>query len=413
MDVPPFVSELSRRVAARGGRALLVGGPVRDHLLGRRVNDWDLEVFGLEEAGLVEVLGSLGRVNAVGRSFGVYKIQTRQHEYDVSMPRRDSKVGAGHRGIHVEGDPHMSPREAARRRDLTINAMMYDPLTGEILDPWGGRDDLQSRQLRAVDDETFLEDPLRALRVAQFAARLAFTPVPALIALCRTAALGELPAERVQGEWMKLLVKGVEPSRGMAFAREAHILRRVFPELVDDPPTDAALDRLVPARDAFEADGRKLAAMLLCWLHLTPADGVVATLDRLWVHRQGSYAVRERVLEARSELDATPSDDRALRSLSTRAEVELVLRVRAALTGDPAIPAALQRAAELGVLTEAPAPFLRGRDVTALGVPPGREMGRMLKDIYAMQIEGTVSSREDALAVAAERARVADDGAGG
>lgn len=413
MNVPPFVSELSRRVAARGGRTLLVGGPVRDHLLGRPVNDWDMEVFGLEEPALVEVLGSLGRVNAVGRSFGVYKIQTRQHEYDVSMPRRDSKVGSGHRGIHVEGDPHMSPREAARRRDLTINAMMYDPLTGEILDPWGGQDDLAAGRLRAVDADTFLEDPLRALRVAQLAARLGFTPVPALIELCRTAALGELPAERIQGEWVKLLVKGVQPSRGMAFAREADILRRVFPEAVDDPGTDAALDRLVPDRDRLDQDGRKLAAMLLCWLHRTPAEGVVATLDRLWVHRQGSYAVRDRVIEARSELDATPSDDRALRSLSTRAEVELVLRVRQAITGDPAIPAALHRAGELGVLTEPPAAFLRGRDVTALGVAPGREMGRILKDIYAMQIDGAVASREEALSVARERARLAGDRAGG
>jgi tRNA nucleotidyltransferase (CCA-adding enzyme) len=408
MIVPGFVSELARRAAARGGRALLVGGPVRDFLLGRPVNDWDVEVFGLEETALVEVLGTLGRVNAVGRSFGVYKIQSKGHEYDVSMPRRDSKVGSGHRGIHVEGDPSMSPKEAARRRDLTINAMLYDPLTEEILDPWGGRDDLAARRLRAVDDDTFLEDPLRALRVAQFAARLAFTPVPALVALCRTAALGELPAERIQGEWVKLLLKGVEPSRGMMFAREAEILSRVFPEAVDDPATDLALNRL--AGVAMEPDGRRLAAMLLCWLHLTPPPGVVATLDRMWVHRQGSYAVRERLLEAHGHLDATPHDDRALRRLAVEAEVWLTLAVRGAITEDHSVAAALARAQQIGVLTDAPEAFLKGRDITALGVAPGPSMGRLLKEIYALQVEGTVASRADALAVAR---RLVEDAPGG
>jgi tRNA nucleotidyltransferase (CCA-adding enzyme) len=411
MKVPPFVSELARRTAARGGRALLVGGPVRDFLLGRPINDWDVEVFGLPEPILVEVLATLGRVNAVGKSFGVYKIQSKSHEYDVSMPRRDSKVGTGHRGIHVEGDPDMSPKDAARRRDLTINAMLADPLTGQILDPWGGQADLAERRLRAVDDDTFLEDPLRALRVAQFAARLGFTPVPALVALCRTADLQSLPAERIQGEWVKLLVKGVQPSRGMVFAREALILSRVFPEVVDDSATDAALDRLVAARETLEPDGRRLAAMLLCWLHLTPRPGVEKTLDRLWVHRQGSYAVRERLLEAHSHLASTPGDDRGLRVLSTRAEVWLALAVRGAITEDPAVPSAIERARELGVLTDPPAAFVQGRDIAALGVKPGPKMGRLLKDIYAMQVEGTVTSRDDAMAVA--RSRVVDDGQGG
>jgi tRNA nucleotidyltransferase (CCA-adding enzyme) len=397
MNAPPFTLELARRVAARGGRALLVGGPVRDHLLHRPVNDWDVEVFGLPEDKLVEVLRGLGRVNAVGRSFGVYKIQSKGSEYDVSMPRRDSKIGAGHRGIHVEGDPDMSPKEAARRRDLTINAMMCDPLTGEVIDPWGGRDDLAARRLRAVDDDTFLEDPLRALRVAQFAARLGFTADPALVALCRTAALHELPAERIQGEWVKLLLKGVQPSRGMRFAREAEILSRVFPEVVDDPATDAMLDRLTLPRAGLGPEGRQLAAMLLCWLHRTPIADAERTLDRLWIHRVGSYAARERILAALPHLGATPPDARALRTLSTQAEVWLTLTVRGAVFEDPEIPDAIDRAIALGVLTDPPEALLKGRDVTSLGVTPGPAMGQLLKALYALQIDGTVATREQAL----------------
>ncbi len=172
-----------------------------------------MEVFGLPEDDLERLLRRLGRIDAVGRSFGVYKLRPRGwqdgREIDVAIPRRDSKIGPGHRGIDVVGDPDMSIREAARRRDLTVNAILWDIVADELIDPWNGLSDLRDRVLRAVDEQTFLEDPLRALRVVQFAARLSFAPTERLLQICRSAALDELPAERVRSEWEKLLFKSV------------------------------------------------------------------------------------------------------------------------------------------------------------------------------------------------------------
>lgn len=398
-EIPALLTELANRCRAAGGRALLVGGGVRDWLLGMQPVDWDVEVFGLAEDRLREVLDSLGRVDAVGRSFGVYKLHRGPLELDVSLPRRDSKVGAGHRGIAVQGDPTMTPAEAARRRDLTINALMLDPLTGDVIDPWGGRDDVAAGRLRAVDPDTFLEDPLRALRVVQFAARFGFDVVPELEALCRSAALDELPAERVQGEWLKLLLKGRRPSAGLGVARRTAILTRVFPEAaaVDRPEVDAALDRLAAgARDAASPEGRRLALMLAAWLHGGDAATVEATLDRLWLHRWKGYALRDRTVAAVANGGATPDDDAALRRLATQAEPELVLLVAWATTGDDAALRRLERARDLGVAHEPPEPLLRGRHLKALGVPPGPAMGRLLEHVYALQLDGAVTDFDGA-----------------
>ena len=151
----PDVVRLALAVRKAGGRALLVGGWVRDRALGIQSKDLDVEVHSLDEDRLAEILRRMGRVNVVGRSFGVYKLTVGAHTLDVSLPRRDSKVGPGHRGIAISGDPHMGIVEAARRRDLTVNAMLYDPLTGETLDPHGGLVDLAARRLREVDCARF------------------------------------------------------------------------------------------------------------------------------------------------------------------------------------------------------------------------------------------------------------------
>lgn len=406
LPVPPVIETLARRVADQGGRAWLVGGCVRDHLMGVPLKDLDVEVFGLPADALLTLLRKLGRVDAVGRSFGVFKLRPRgsapdDPEIDVAIPRRDSKVGPGHRGIAVEGDPDMSTYEAARRRDLTINAILLDPLTGELEDPFHGQQDIEEGVLRPVDDDTFLEDPLRALRAVQFTARLCFTPAPSLVALCRRAELHELPAERVQGEWSKLLLQGRRPSLGLALARQAEILPRVFPEAarVDGPHVDQALDRLVTHRDALEPEGRRLALMLAGWLHPDP-EAVEPTLDRLWLHRFKGYPVRDQVLGVVRSWRAPYSSDAALRHLSTRCELALVLRIAWALTDDPTALQALDRAEALGIATAPPPPLLKGRHLKAFGVEPGPAMGHVLKHVYALQLDGAVATLDDARAAA-------------
>jgi tRNA nucleotidyltransferase (CCA-adding enzyme) len=358
-----------------------------------------VEVFGLTEQDLLEVLRQIGKVNAVGRAFGVFKVRRGACEIDVSLPRRDSKVGSGHRGIRVEGDPTMTPVEASRRRDLTINAIMKDPLTGDLLDPEGGVDDLRERRLRAVDPQTFLEDPLRALRVVQFAARFDFDADDELVSLCRDAALAELPAERVQAEWLKLLLKGRRPSTGLAFARRADVLARVFPEATaaDHHDVDVALDRLAADPHPPEPEGRRLAVLLAAWLHrASPAD-VDATLDRLWLHRWKGYPLRDRVRSAVACWSEEPAHDAALRHLSTRTELQSTFLVRAAVTADPKVAWRLERAAALGILVEPPEAILKGRHLQALGFEVGPTMGLLLRHVYQLQLDGSVTDLDRAL----------------
>src|ERR1041385_3980560 len=167
-QIPEKVLALATAIRAEGGRALLVGGCVRDELMGNEVKDWDLEVYQLAPERLRELLDKFGTVNVVGEAFTVYKLG---HDLDVSIPRRERKSGRGHRAFVIEGEPSMSFADATRRRDFTINAILQDPLTGDILDPYGGRGDIERRVLRAVSEDTFAEDSLRVLRAAQFAAR--------------------------------------------------------------------------------------------------------------------------------------------------------------------------------------------------------------------------------------------------
>jgi tRNA nucleotidyltransferase (CCA-adding enzyme) len=226
--IDPIVENIAKAIDAAGGRAILVGGFVRDQLLGLPSKDLDVEVYGLELQAFEELLGRYGEVIAVGRAFGVLRVKG--VDCDFSMPRRDNKTGRGHRGFQVELDPSLDFDTAARRRDLTINSIGLDLITDEILDPHGGRADLEACVLRATDPAHFSEDPLRGVRVAQFAARLEMAPDDALLALCRELDLSELPGERVFEEFRKLLLRGRRPSLGLEFLRVSGLLR-FFPEL--------------------------------------------------------------------------------------------------------------------------------------------------------------------------------------
>src|SRR5262249_26997747 len=176
---------------------------------------------------LRELLQAFGPVNTVGESFTVYKVA----DVDVSLPRRESKTGRGHKGVTIAGGPSMTIEEAARRRGFTINAISWDPLTGEYLDPFDGRGDIERRVLRAVDPNTFGDDSLRVLRAIQFAARFEFEIDASTRELCRRIPLDDLPAERTSGETEKLLLGALRPAIGFARALDLGIIERQFPEL--------------------------------------------------------------------------------------------------------------------------------------------------------------------------------------
>ena len=226
--IPKKILALAHAARDAGGRALLVGGCVRDELLGLLPKDWDVEVYGIAPDNLRELLQKFGRVDAVGEAFTVYKIGP---DLDVALPRRERKTGHGHRGFTVEGDPQMTFAEACKRRDFTINAILHDPLTGEIIDPYDGRGDIAGKLIRVVAPETFVEDSLRVLRAAQFAARFEFAIAPETVELCRAIDLTDLPKERIWGEMEKLLLKAQKPSVGFIWLQKLGVIDQLFPEL--------------------------------------------------------------------------------------------------------------------------------------------------------------------------------------
>jgi tRNA nucleotidyltransferase (CCA-adding enzyme) len=227
----PHLGVVLAKVAAlvrdAGGTAYLVGGCVRDHLLGGMVRDLDLEVFGLEADRLQRELAARYRLDLVGRAFGVLKL--RGVPVDVGLPRRETKIGRGHRGFTVDSDPWLPLDVAARRRDFTLNAIYLDPLRDQLEDPVGGIADLERRILRHTSP-AFAEDPLRVLRGMQLAARYEFAVDPVTVELCRRIQPEDLARERIYDEWRKLLLLGRRPSLGLAFVRETGWLR-YYPEL--------------------------------------------------------------------------------------------------------------------------------------------------------------------------------------
>ena len=210
-----------------GGRPFLVGGCVRDALLQVPVLDVDIEVYGLGTRQIEAALRKEFGIITVGAAFGVTKLK--DFPVDVSVPRRENRTGAKHTDFDVQADPSMTPKDAAERRDFTLNAIMWNPFTGEVVDPWGGVADLQARRLRHVSAK-FAEDPLRVLRAMQFAARFEFTVAPETTALCATLSQADLPPERLMEEWTKLILRGVKPSVGLNFLRDCG-WSKFYPEL--------------------------------------------------------------------------------------------------------------------------------------------------------------------------------------
>ncbi|MCP4806874.1 MAG: CCA tRNA nucleotidyltransferase [Proteobacteria bacterium] len=378
MHVPPLALEVARRAEAQGGRAYLVGGCVRDHLLGIAPKDIDLEIHGV--ADLEALVNGLGHVNAVGKSFGVLKVRRGDIELDVSLPRRDSKVGPGHRGIQVEGDPDMGLDEAVRRRDLTVNALLYDPLTGQVIDIVGGVADVEARLLREVDETTFGEDPLRALRAVQFAARFDFTLAPSLAALCRTMPLDELPHERIRGELDKLLLKSPRPSIGLQLLVELGLAERILPTWSATPQVLAAVDRSAKERFALYGalfHGLDAADRLDCLEHLRLFEKPIT---------------RTRFEQA---LALTDTEAPTLRALADDQPVVPALTLHAAVTGR-SLESLLEDARRAGV-ADGPLPrLLDGAALRKLGVPPGPRMGALLDRVRNEQHAGRILSPEDA-----------------
>ena len=453
-DLPDGVRRCGEAIHQAGGRAFVVGGAVRDRLLGRAVKDYDLEVFGLGAAQVERALSAIARVEPAGDSFPVFKVAGLSGvsgQIDVALPRRDSKKGPGHRGIEAVADPFMPIEEAARRRDFTINALMLDIATGRLEDPFGGARDIETRVLRVVDESTFGDDPLRALRAAQFAARLELTVDGRTAALCAAMPLAELPAERIAGEIEKALLQSRRPSIAFRLLADWDQLKAIAPEMVplaatpQDPEwhpegdvwthTLLALDQARLLIDDLDI-ARALAVMLgtLCHdLGKPPTTkfedgrirsrgheeaGVAPTLsllDRWNIHTREGFALRDQIValvrdhlkpgmlyQARGEVSAG-----AIRRLARRVEADLLYRVAKAdclgRTGSFSTEAMewfIEQVRSLAVERSGPTPLLQGRDLLGLGLPPGPRVGRILAELYEQQMDSKLRTREEALEAA-------------
>ena len=434
-----FIAEVVKRA---GGEAYLVGGCVRDAILKIPPKDVDIEVFGLESEKLEALLKEYFSVSLVGKAFGVLKIKG--HEIDVSLPRRESKHGSGHRGFHVESDPHMSFEAAASRRDFTINAMGWNPLTGELVDPFHGQSDLINGVLRHTS-EKFSEDPLRVLRGMQFVARFGLKAVPETIKLCQSMTSEGIAGERFFEEWRKLMTKGVHMSAGLNFLKDTHWLK-YYPELEalvgceQDAKWHPEGDVWTHTCLAMDAFGREktgdawedlvVGFAVLCHdmgkpdTSFTDEEGHIRSPK----HDQVGVPIAERFLRritqhgeliesvlplVREHMQALAlwrdqCSDAAVRRLARRiGRIDRLVRVDSADRGgrgdvftEPSPQGAwlLERAQALAVMDSAPKPIILGRHLIEHGLKPSRAFKDILNACFEAQTEGVFNDDASAQA---------------
>ncbi|MDO4575756.1 MAG: hypothetical protein Q4D98_11145 [Planctomycetia bacterium] len=391
------LKRITELLLAAGARdVVMVGGCVRDMLLGIPSKDIDVEVYGLTYQEMFQALRGHFRVNQVGQSFSVLKVD---HEIDLAIPRRESKIGAGHRGFEVTADKDMTFSEAAGRRDLTINAIGMRP-DGTLCDPYGGVEDLKKGILRAPT-EAFCEDPLRVLRAMQFAARFGFTLEERTAALCRRVLpeFATLTQERVYMEWSKWAEKGKYPSKGLDTLVQSGWIA-CFPQLNVPGILEAVKPICDRAARIAETEGlagetrQELLFSALC----------CRSEDASWVtDMRAPNRVRDAVdALCRAARNFDPEkvlDDTALRRLSVAlspSNIHVFLLLQEAIE-DRTFEEPRRNAARLGVLDVPPKPILLGRHLMALGVPCGPEMGAMLNAAWEAQLDGTFFTVNDAL----------------
>jgi tRNA nucleotidyltransferase (CCA-adding enzyme) len=461
MHLPPELVPVLKALRTVG-RARLVGGCVRDWLLGIEPKDFDVEVAGASFDSLHRVLGPLGATDVVGRSFGVIKLRLRSGtEYDISLPRRESKTGAGHRGFAIAPDPTLSDTDAASRRDFTVNAIAWDPASRQLIDPLNGEADLRARRLRHVGP-AFVEDPLRVLRAMQLAARFDLTLDPDTAALCRNIAptFIELPVERIWHEWAKWAEKSAaprgRPSAGLRVLAETRWLAH-FPELAalagcpQDPqwhPEGDVFTHTGHCCDALARDPewlnspprRRRLLMLAVLLHdvgkpactrqeeKPPASGFLrwvspghepagvapaeAFLCRIGAPHDHAAVITPLIANHMVHHHGGPTGlgpaaiRRLARRLAPATIEELALVMRADSEGRPplhspdtlALIASLRaRAADLALADAAPRAILQGRHLIAVGLAPGPEFKALLAAAFEAQLDGAFGDEANAL----------------
>ena len=408
-DLPGRLLKIAGDIREAGGRAFLVGGWVRDALLGKSCRDYDVEVYDMAQDALVPILSKYGRTNLVGKAFGVIHLAMKGLSLDFSFPRTESKVGYGHRGFVVHTDEKLSFKEAALRRDFTINAMGMELPELTLCDPYGGIEDLKRHTLKHVGP-AFAEDSLRILRGVQFASRFGCTLAPETVELCRTLSLDDLSVERLFEEFKKWLLKPGKPSLGLRAFLDIK-LDEYFPEINPFKGSwetlGAILDNMAVLRSSndkedflSEAQAMEFAfAALLCG----NADSSLKFLERI-TNETHLLKVVPQLLSAYSNLETSIVEDiPSLRRLAVRLGGLKLLCLLVKITpqeffDDANFADKLWAVAnENDLLEAAPQPYLTGKMLMDLGVKPGKQMGETIKKSFELQLDGKITSAEAAL----------------
>lgn len=443
--LPSVAAQLCHHLNDAGGDAYLVGGGVRDLSLGRVPKDIDIEVYGIDAEPLNELLMKLGRVEHVGKQFGVYKLWYQHHEIDIALPRTEIKTERGHRGFDVQPDPHITPEVASLRRDFTINAMMYDPIKEKLHDFHGGRNDLRSGTLRHVSP-AFSEDPLRVLRGMQFAARFKLTINAETAELCRSL-LSEaetLPPSRIWTEWQKWC-HSAHPSYGLKMLKDCGWVT-LYPELeaMIDCPQDRrwhpegdvwahtlqVADQAANIAERYHWQGELREQLLLAALchdlgkpvcTFTDDHGIIKSpghshegvadsarfLKKISAPKRFAPWILPLVQEHMTHMHGEPTP-RAVRHLAHRLAPATVEIWEALVEADASgrAPAAasrpalewLQQAEVMQSHLNEPTPIITGKMLIDLGESPGPELGEILKKSYQAQLNGEFDDKASASA---------------
>ena len=405
-DLPGRLLKIAGDIRAAGGRAFLVGGWVRDAMLGKSCRDYDIEVYDMAQDALVPLLSKYGRTNLVGKAFGVIHLAMKGLSLDFSFPRTENKVGYGHRGFVVHTDEKLSFKEAALRRDFTINAMGMELPELTLCDPYGGVDDLKAHRLKHVS-EAFAEDSLRILRGVQFASRFELTLAPETAELCRSLSLEDLSKERIYEEFKKWLLKPGKPSLGLRAFLEMDLLR-FFPEV---KPLDGSYEKLGEFLDNMSRNAAaepEESRMAMAFAALLSGNSCAEDWEKFLTGMTNEVKLLRNVPKLlRYSSTASPEgaflDDSEIRRLSVALEglrEYCILVASNPMFGEQVRTAFVERlkarALELGVFENAPEPYLTGRYLMSLGLKPGKQFGDLIRESFELQLDGKLQDAEQA-----------------
>lgn len=445
IKIPKILENILDELRSIGALPILVGGCVRDHFLNLPIKDYDIELFKIDSLDIVEKsLQKFGNVKQVGKSFGVLILSVDGYDFDFALARTEKKVSDGHRGFEVTISSDMDFETASLRRDFTINSIGYDYFEKKFLDPNKGMEDLKNGVLKHIDEETFIEDPLRVYRAVQFCSRFNLSLDNSTFDLCKKMVkedlLSQLPKERIFEEFKKLFLKSSKPSKGMSLLKDLGVLK-YFPELkalvgcIQDkqyhPEGDVwvhtlmCLDEMAKNKTGDEYRDLYLFYALLCHDLGKPFCTEIVE-NRVTSHKHESLGVEptisflsrltdeKRFIEkiiplvknhlAPFQLFKADSSLKAVKRLSLKCNIEdLCIVCISDCKGrtipdkdkcDKAITWLLEKAKEMNISNEALKPLVQGRDLIALGFKPGKDFKTILEFALNLQIDENLDKNE-------------------